>query len=51
MEQITRKDIEMLAKEYGYDAGYLIDVVIYMEGDGILVTAAMIEDYICDGTI
>ncbi len=51
MEQITRKDIEMLAKEYGYDAGYLIDVVIDMEGDGILVTAAMIEDYICDGTI
>lgn len=51
MEKITRKDINRLAKEYGYDAEYLIDVVLDMEGDGILVTAAMIEDYICDGTI
>ena len=51
MEQITRKDIDRLAKEYGYDAGYLTDVVADMEGDGILVTAEMLEDYICDGTI
>ena len=51
MEQITRKDIERLAREYGCDAGYLMDVVLDMEGDGILVTAEMIEDYILDGTI
>lgn len=51
MEKITRADIDRLSKEYGYDAEYLIDMVLDMEGDGILVTATMIEDYICDGTI
>ena len=51
MEQIPRKDSERLAREYGCDAGYLMDVVLDMEGDGIRVAAEMIEDYILDGTI
>lgn len=51
MKQITKTDIKRLAKEYDCDAQYLMDVTLDMEGDGIFVTADMLEDYLIDGTI
>lgn len=49
MKKITKKAIKELAKKYGMDAADIEDRVNDMEGDGILVTAELIEDMICNG--
>lgn len=48
MKKITKKAIKELAKKYGMDATDIQDQVIDMESDGILVTAELIEDMICN---
>lgn len=49
MKKITKKAIKELAKKYGMDAVDIEDQVNDMEDDGILVTAELIEDMICNG--
>lgn len=48
MKKITKKAIKELAKKYGIDAIDIQDQVTDMESDGILVTAELIEDMICN---
>ena len=51
MKNITKKELERLAKEYGRDAGELEDYIIDMEGDGIRVDAENLEDFLANGDI
>lgn len=48
MKKITKKAIKELAKKYGMDATDIQDQVTDMETNGILVTAELIEDMICN---
>lgn len=48
MKKITKKAIKELAKKYSMDAIDIQDQVTDMESDGILVTAELIEDMICN---
>lgn len=48
MKKITKKSIKELAKKYNMDAADIQDQVTDMESDGILVTAELIEDMICN---
>ena len=51
MKNITRKELETLAKRYGRDAGELEDYILDMEGDGIEGDADMIDDYLTNGDL
>ena len=51
MKDISKKELERLAKEYGRDAGELEDYILDMEGDGIRVTAGNLEDFLANGDI
>ena len=51
MKNITRKELESLAATYGRDASELEDYVIDMEGDGIEVTACLLDDYLANGDL
>lgn len=48
MKKITKKAIKELAKRYGMDVTDIQDQVTDTESDGILVTAELIEDMICN---
>lgn len=45
MKNITKKELNRIAKEYGYDPQYLEDQVLDWESDGIRVDAQDLEDY------
>lgn len=51
MKNITKKELERLARKYGRDAGDLEDIVVDMEGDGIRVDATDLEDFLANGDI
>ena len=51
MKNISKKELERLAKEYGRDAGELEDYIIDMEGDGIRVDEENLEDFLANGDI
>jgi hypothetical protein len=51
MKNITKKELNRIAKEYGYDLQYLEDQVLDWEGDGIRVDAQDLEDYCANGDI
>lgn len=51
MKKITKKAINELAKKYGMDVTDIQDQVTDMESDGILVTAELIEDMICNNDL
>ena len=51
MKNITKKELNRIAKEYGYDPQYLVDQVLDWESDGIRVDAQNLEDYCANGDI
>ena len=51
MKNITKKELNRIAKEYGYDPQYLEDQVLDWESDGIRVDAQDLEDYCANGDI
>lgn len=51
MKNITKKELNRIAKEYGYDPQYLEDQVIDWESDGIRVDVQDLEDYCANGDI
>ena len=51
MKNITKKELNRIAKEYGYDPQYLEDQVLDWESDGIKVDAQELEDYCANGDI
>ena len=51
MKNITKKQIEALAAEYGKDADYLEDIVLDMESEGIRVDATDLEDMLANDDI
>lgn len=51
MKNITKKELNRIAKEYGYDSQYLEDQVIDWESDGIRVDVQDLEDYCANGDI
>ena len=51
MKNITKKELNRIAKEYGYDPQYLEDQVLDWESDGIKVDAQDLEDYCANGDI
>ena len=51
MKNITKKELNRIAKEYGYDPQYIEDQVHDWESDGIRVDAQDLEDYCANGDI
>ena len=51
MKNITKKELNRIAKEYRYDPQYLEDQVLDRESDGIRVDAQDLEDYCANGDI
>jgi hypothetical protein len=51
MKNITKKELNRIAKEYSYDLQYLEDQVLDWESDGIRVDAQDLEDFCANGDI
>jgi hypothetical protein len=51
MKNITKKELNRIAKKYGCDPQYLEDQVLDWEGDGIRVDTQDLEDYCANGDI
>ena len=51
MKNITKKELNRIAKKYSYDPQYLEDQVLDWESDGIRVDAQDLEDFCANGDI
>jgi len=51
MKNITKKELNRIAKEYGYDLQYLEDQVLDWESDGIRVDAQDLQEYCANDDI
>ena len=51
MKNITKKELNRIAKESGYDLQYLEDQVLDWESDGIRVDAQDLQEYCANDDI